>query len=264
MCWSAETLGAPVTDPGGNVAPMASAHPSPGRSRPATVDTRCAKPGCSSTAHSDGTVTEPHSHTRPRSLRTKSTIITFSARSFTRNPSGVAAVPLIGDDHNRSPSRSRNRSGDAEATWIPWAGSRTTAENGAGLPSASAAPSAATSAPAGSGAANTRVRFTWYTSPAAIAAQIARTPALNAVSSSDVRHASGATPTQGAPRHGRAACTRSKRAQTGVPEKGSTTAQYPELSSAPRSLVTSRRPVRSRSPTTARGAAWRGTTMAGA
>ncbi len=37
---NAASFGAPVTEPGGNVAPMASAHPSPGRSRPDTVDTR--------------------------------------------------------------------------------------------------------------------------------------------------------------------------------------------------------------------------------
>ena len=107
----AAILGAPVTEPGGKVAAMASAQPAPGRSRPSTVDTRCASPGCSSTAHRDGTVTEPHSHTRPRSLRTRSTIITFSARSLARNPSGVAAVPLMGDERTRSPSPGQEQLG---------------------------------------------------------------------------------------------------------------------------------------------------------
>ena len=40
MTDSAAIFGAPVTDPGGKVAPMASAHPHPGRSRPRTVETR--------------------------------------------------------------------------------------------------------------------------------------------------------------------------------------------------------------------------------
>ena len=81
--WSrAAIFGAPVTDPGGKVASIASAQPTPGRRRPSTVDTRWTRPGCGSTAHSAGTWTEAHSQTRPRSLRTRSTIITFSARSF--------------------------------------------------------------------------------------------------------------------------------------------------------------------------------------
>ena len=152
MWSSAASLGAPVTDPGGKVAAMTASHPRPARRRPSTVLTRCTSPGCGSTASSAGTCTDPHSHTRPRSLRTRSTIMMFSARSLGRKSSTVAAVPLMGDDHTRSSSRARNRSGDADATSMPWSGSRTTALNGAGLPAASAAPSAATSASGGSGA----------------------------------------------------------------------------------------------------------------
>src|SRR5581483_8120477 len=40
MCCNAAIFGAPVTLPGGNVAPMASAHPHPSRNVPVTVDTR--------------------------------------------------------------------------------------------------------------------------------------------------------------------------------------------------------------------------------
>jgi hypothetical protein len=36
----AAIFGAPVTDPGGKVAPIASDHPMPSRSRPRTVETR--------------------------------------------------------------------------------------------------------------------------------------------------------------------------------------------------------------------------------
>ena len=96
MTSTAASLGAPVTEPGGNVAASSSAHPTPGRRRPA----RCSPGGPardgSSTAHSSGTSTDPYSHTRPRSLRMRSTIITFSARSLARNGPPGAAVPLIG------------------------------------------------------------------------------------------------------------------------------------------------------------------------
>ena len=72
-------LGAPVTEPGGKAAPSSSGQPAPARSSPRTVDTRWTSPGCFSTAHRSGTVTVPVAQTRPRSLRTRSTIITFSA-----------------------------------------------------------------------------------------------------------------------------------------------------------------------------------------
>ena len=58
MWAEAASFGAPVTEPGGNVASMAAAHPHPGRSRPVTVDTRWTSPGCCSTdeqrGHLDG------------------------------------------------------------------------------------------------------------------------------------------------------------------------------------------------------------------
>src|SRR5206468_576149 len=67
-------------------------------------------------------------HTRPRSLRMTSTIMTFSARSFAlsassaarpRSSAGSAArgrVPLIGRVSTRPPRSSRKRSGLAETT----------------------------------------------------------------------------------------------------------------------------------------------------
>ena len=111
--WSrAASFGAPVTDPGGKVASISSGHPTPGRSRPSTVLTRCTSPGCCSTASSDGTCTEPHSHTRPRSLRTRSTIITFSARSLARSSAATGGGALDGRRaHDATPARDRKRSG---------------------------------------------------------------------------------------------------------------------------------------------------------
>jgi glutamine cyclotransferase len=69
---------------------------------------------------SDGTDTPPGLATRPRSFRTRSTIITCSARSFTewRRPSYSpgAAVPLMGSLHAVRPSLATMRSGDADTT----------------------------------------------------------------------------------------------------------------------------------------------------
>ena len=67
--------------------------PASARSRPRTVDTRCHTPGACRGSFSAVTSIEPYSQTRPRSLRIRSTIITFSARSFSgrgeRRPRGV-------------------------------------------------------------------------------------------------------------------------------------------------------------------------------
>ena len=83
--------------------------------------TRWCSPGCDSIAHNAGTWTEPGSHTRPRSLRARSTIITFSAWSFalSRNAAAVAAVPLIGRVSTSRCRRRRYRSGDADTTAVP-------------------------------------------------------------------------------------------------------------------------------------------------
>ncbi|CCW14474.1 hypothetical protein EBESD8_50430 [Rhodococcus aetherivorans] len=117
----ARSLGQPVTEAGGNAAPSNRAVSTPARSVAATVDTRCQTPGAGCTPSRSGTVTVPVSATRPRSLRTRSTIITFSATSLTdaRSRAGsapIGSVPLIGLDVTRSSWRARNNSGDSDAT----------------------------------------------------------------------------------------------------------------------------------------------------
>ena len=107
-----------------------------GRRRPRTVETRCTRPGCSSTCSSDGTSIEPGSQTRDRSLRTRSTIMTFSSVSLGSSSPAVRAVPLIGADSTMSPSRRRKSSGEAVTTSRPRLGTRTTPAYGAGLPAA--------------------------------------------------------------------------------------------------------------------------------
>src|SRR3990172_5906245 len=88
MWATAEIFGAPVTEPPGNIASRSSASETPSRSVPSTVLTRCVTParGCSSM--SSGQHTEPGSHTRARSLRSRSTIITCSAASFSEARKG--------------------------------------------------------------------------------------------------------------------------------------------------------------------------------
>ncbi len=73
----------------------------------------------------------PGRHTRPRSLRTRSTIITFSAWSLadrsswssssdaSSGSSGRSRVPLIGDERTSRPVRARNSSGENDATSRP-------------------------------------------------------------------------------------------------------------------------------------------------
>src|SRR5437588_615812 len=148
MASSAASLGAPVTEPGGKPARTSSAQPTWGRKRPRTVLTRWKSPGWASTAHRAGTSTEPYSHTRPRSLRTRSTIITFSALSLAVNPPGRAAVPLTGLDSTTRRWRRRKSSGDADATNTPAPGSTTVAARGAGGPWAGTAPSSRRADPA--------------------------------------------------------------------------------------------------------------------
>ena len=59
MACSTRGFGAPVTDAGGNVARTSVPVPTPGRSWPVTVETRCQSPGWGSGAHSAGTATDP-------------------------------------------------------------------------------------------------------------------------------------------------------------------------------------------------------------
>ncbi|KFC52218.1 hypothetical protein GY12_07840 [Micrococcus luteus] len=76
----------------------------------------------------EGTCTEPGSHTRERSLRSRSTIMRFSARvlgsaasaraasASSAGSASRAAVPLIGLVLYRPSRPERNRSGEAETT----------------------------------------------------------------------------------------------------------------------------------------------------
>ena len=117
---TAAIFGAPVTDPPGNVARRISASSTPGRSVPSTVDTMCSTPASSCVAMSSGQRTVAGSHTRERSFRSRSTIITCSAASFSDARSSAAPprgrVPLIGIVRIRSPRRARKSSGEAETT----------------------------------------------------------------------------------------------------------------------------------------------------
>ena len=125
----ARILGAPVMLPPGNEAASRSNGSWPGRSRPVTVVTRCWTAAVRSRRSSRGTRTVPGTQTRPRSLRSTSTIITFSAwslplarssRASARSSSRVrprGRVPLIGSvDTTPSPSIARNGSGEAESS----------------------------------------------------------------------------------------------------------------------------------------------------
>ena len=138
-----------------------------------------------STAHSSGTRTLASSQTRERSLRSRSTIITFSARSFAlpassaaraSSSAGVAPrgrVPLMGRVSTRRPSRRRKRSGDEEATTT--SSSFTYAANGAGLPWARRRNRPNGVRPSGRVARKRWERFAWKTSPARIRSITRRT-----------------------------------------------------------------------------------------
>ncbi len=120
------TFGAPVIDPLGKSARKTSGTPVPGSRSAVTVDVSChtvsKRSGSNTLAHR----TVPGRAMRPRSLRSRSTIIAFSARSFTdavrrsrvasssasQRPRG--AVPFIGRVVSRSPSSRKNSSGEAD------------------------------------------------------------------------------------------------------------------------------------------------------
>ena len=123
------SFGAPVIEPPGKQARTQSTASVPSRIRPSTVDTSWCTVAYVSVAISRGTRTVPVRHTRPRSLRSRSTIIRFSARvlgsaasasrsrasSSGRSPRG--AVPLMGlASATPSPVIRRNRSGEEPAT----------------------------------------------------------------------------------------------------------------------------------------------------
>jgi hypothetical protein len=118
-------FGAPVMEPAGKHMRAARTALTSGRRVPRMVETSWCTVAYDSTSISVGTVTVPTSQTRPRSLRSRSTIIRFSALVFaehansggrTSSSTGSScrgAVPLMGLD-SATPSRVtfRNRSGD--------------------------------------------------------------------------------------------------------------------------------------------------------
>ena len=123
-----ETFGAPVTEPQGNSARKTSTSEASERRSPATPEVSCQTVSKRSGAKTSPQVTVPSCATRPRSLRSRSTIIAFSARSFTEpssrrlissssashRPRG--AVPFIGFVAMWRPSIRKNSSGEADRT----------------------------------------------------------------------------------------------------------------------------------------------------
>ncbi len=122
------TFGAPVTEPLGNSARRTSIGSAPPGSRDVTVDVSCQTVSYRSASNSRGTSTVPVVETFPRSLRIRSTIIAFSARSFDEASSTARAsrsssthrprrdVPFMGRLVTRSPSTRKNSSGEADST----------------------------------------------------------------------------------------------------------------------------------------------------
>ena len=123
-------LGAPVMEPQGKLARSTCARPTPGRSwalmvlvMPSTRPLRC-------TSNSAGTCTLPVWAMRPRSLRSRSTIMMFSARLLASwlsrwaaacscagsSPAGAGAVPFMGCAWMRPPWQRRNSSGESDST----------------------------------------------------------------------------------------------------------------------------------------------------
>ena len=114
----ADSFGAPLTEPGARISSKICAHVMPSFTSPTTSETRCSNPGCNSLRNSCETFTLPALQTRPKSFRIKSTIITFSALSFSENAAPVSEslrVPFIGLVFICAPSRVKKSSGEADA-----------------------------------------------------------------------------------------------------------------------------------------------------
>ena len=78
----ARFLGAPVIEPQGNSAVITSSSARPARVTALIVEVICQTVGSACSSNSRGTRTEPGTATRDRSLRSRSTIMRFSARSL--------------------------------------------------------------------------------------------------------------------------------------------------------------------------------------
>ncbi|MCY1235608.1 hypothetical protein D9M72_482310 [compost metagenome] len=125
-------LGAPVIEPHGNSAAISAPKRVPDRAVAVTVEVICSTAPNGCTAKRSGTATLPGCAMRPRSLRSRSTIITFSARFLASAASAAAAcasrtaspergaVPFIGRVSRWSwPSWRTNSSGDSDSTVAP-------------------------------------------------------------------------------------------------------------------------------------------------
>jgi len=112
-----DSFGAPVIEPQGKVASRSAPTVVPGASRAVTVLVICQRSPTRSTSNIRGTATVPATATLLRSLRSRSTIMRFSARFFglEASPSGsvsAGAVPFMGRAVTVPPSTSRNSSGE--------------------------------------------------------------------------------------------------------------------------------------------------------
>ncbi len=122
-------LGAPVTDPEGNSATKISSSPTSSGTSAEMREVSCQTVSYRSSANSSSTSTVPKRAILPRSLRSRSTIMRFSARSlsdlvswraFALSSAGqrpLPMVPFIGRTSIRGPDREKNSSGDALTTW---------------------------------------------------------------------------------------------------------------------------------------------------
>ena len=125
------TFGAPETVPAGNTAANASNMSAPARRRPATCETMCCTWLNRLIRMSSSTRTEPYSHTRPMSLRPRSTSIVCSASSFSSASSSRASrssaaespvtgrVPAIGNVSTSLPVTRTSISGEAPTATRP-------------------------------------------------------------------------------------------------------------------------------------------------
>jgi hypothetical protein len=132
----AAALGAPVTEPDGNSAAKTSTAVVAAAGVAVTSEVSCQTVSYASARSSAGTRTVPVAATRDRSLRSRSTIITFSARSFALDRSAArlrssaagvaprAAVPFIGRVSRPASVHWKNSSGLALAiTCVPMSSS---------------------------------------------------------------------------------------------------------------------------------------------
>ncbi len=231
-----------------------------GAARPARSRRGGPAPGASRRRTGRGRSTEPVAQTRPRSLRTRSTIITFSAWSFSRRSASVRPVPLIGPGLDGPADAARGR-----ARGTRWRSRRRARAAGSFRRTVPGC-----RAPAGRSVrprrrAGSRQRRGQHPAEVGLVDLAGRDVLADPAHARRVRGAvergrpvAGGRARATAPGTGRGhrlpPVRRAKRAQVRRPSKSATTAQKPEESRAAGSLVTSRRPVATRPPKRARGA----------